>query len=136
MGHTATFLITILLLIHPVVAADLIVGEWLRDDKSSRIQIRVTGGKLSGVITYVKDPKRKTDSHNPNKSKRSRPLVGLKVLSGFTKKGAMWEGGTIYDPSNGKIYKGKVWVQGEKLTMRGYVGVSLIGRTTTWTRHK
>ena len=91
---------------------------------------------MSGVITYVKEPARTLDTRNPDPTKRKRKLVGLAILSGFTKKGAMWESGTIYDSSNGKTYKGKVWLQNGQLMMRGYVGLSLIGRTAKWTRYK
>lgn len=136
MRFTSILLVSLILLTNQLFAADSAEGEWLRDDKSVRIKISVTGGKLGGVITYVKDPKRTKDTRNPDTTKRGRNLIGLKILSGFTKKDNMWEGGTIYDSSNGKTYKGKVWVQNGKLLMRGYVGVSLIGRTATWTRHK
>jgi len=129
-------LILLALLFPTLLAADSAVGEWLRDDKSSRIKVSVSGGKLSGVITYVKDPARTLDTRNPDPAKRKRKLVGLTILSGFTQKGEMWEGGTIYDSSNGKTYKGKVWLQNGQLMMRGYVGVTLIGRTAKWTRYK
>lgn len=128
--------IVLVLLSSQIFAADSVEGEWINDDKSVRIKLSVTNGKLSGAISHVKDPARAKDTRNPNAAKRGRNLVGLKTLNGFTKKDNIWQGGTIYDSSNGKIYKGKVWTQNGKLIMRGYVGVSLMGRTTNWTRYK
>lgn len=135
-----TNILSILLIIAfaaTATAKDPIEGEWLKDDKSARIKLKVTrGGKLMGLISYVSDPKRTHDTNNPDASKRGRKLVGLVNIRGFTKKGNKWEGGTVYDSKSGKTYKGKIWLEGDKLMMRGYVGVSLIGRTASWTRHK
>lgn len=117
-------------------AKDPIEGEWLKDDKTARIKLKVTRkGQLMGVISYVKDPKRTHDTNNPDASKRNRKLLGLVILRGFTKSGDKWSGGTVYDSKSGKTYKGKIWLENGNLMMRGYVGVSLIGRTATWTRH-
>jgi uncharacterized protein (DUF2147 family) len=49
--------------------------------------------------------------------------------------GCLWKGGSVYDPQNGKIYRGKITlVSPNKLDLRGFVGIPLFGRTTTWTR--
>ncbi|MFK7911887.1 MAG: DUF2147 domain-containing protein [Akkermansiaceae bacterium] len=118
-------------------AADPIEGEWLKEDKTARIKLKITRkNQLMGMISHVKDPKRTHDTNNPDASKRSRKLIGLVILRGFEKKGDKWIGGTVYDSASGKTYKGKIWMEGGKLMMRGYVGVSLIGRTAEWTRHK
>ncbi|PID81630.1 SIGNAL peptide protein, partial [bacterium DOLZORAL124_64_63] len=118
-------------------AADPIEGEWIKDSKSARIKLKVTRkGTLMGMITYVKDPKRTHDTNNPDPSKHKRKLVGLVIVRGFTKDGDTWTGGTVYDSHSGKTYKGKIWLENGKLMMRGYIGVSLIGRTATWTRYK
>lgn len=135
----AFFLLTCLALLgSPLFAAkDPVEGEWLKDDQSARIKLKVTRkGQLMGMISYVKDPKRTHDTNNPDASKRGRKLIGLVIVRGFEKKGGKWSGGTVYDSASGKTYKGKIWLEDGKLMMRGYVGVSLIGRTATWTRHK
>lgn len=131
-------LLTMLAMFTPALfAAQPVEGEWLKDDKSARIKTKVSRkGELLGLITYVRDPKRTHDTNNPTASKRKRKLIGLVILRGFTKKGDKWEGGTVYDSASGKTYKGKIWVENGKLMMRGYVGVSLIGRTAVWTRYK
>jgi uncharacterized protein (DUF2147 family) len=57
------------------------------------------------------------------------------ILKGFEKDGDNeYEDGTIYDPKNGKTYSCIIRQKGNKLSVRGYIGVSLIGRTTTWTK--
>jgi uncharacterized protein (DUF2147 family) len=57
------------------------------------------------------------------------------ILRNFRPDGNVWVGGTVVDPENGKEYKGKVWSIGTgKLSMRGFIGFSLLGRTQTWTR--
>lgn len=118
-------------------AADPVEGEWLKDDQSGRIKLKITRkGELMGVISYVKDPKRTHDTNNPDASKHKRKLLGLVVIRGFTKDGDKWSGGTVYDSKTGKTYKGKIWLDKGKLMMRGFVGVTLIGRTASWTRHK
>ncbi|MGB0774298.1 MAG: DUF2147 domain-containing protein [Akkermansiaceae bacterium] len=131
------FLFLLTCFIPALHAAEPVEGEWAKSDKSARIKIKVTRKKeLMGMITYVKDPKRTHDTNNPDASKRKRKLIGLVILRGFTKKGNKWEGGTVYDSATGKTYKGKIWVENGNLMMRGFVGVSLIGRTAKWTKHK
>lgn len=130
-------ILTILAIFSPsLFAADAVEGEWLKDDQSARIKLKVTRkGELMGVIAYVKDPKRTHDTNNPDASKHKRKLLGLVIVRGFSKDGAKWSGGTVYDSKSGKTYKGKIWMDDGKLMMRGYVGVSLIGTTASWTKH-
>ncbi len=135
---TTIYLLLLFALFTPaLLASDPIEGEWLKDDQSARIRLKVTRkNQLMGMITYVKDPKRTHDTNNPDASKHGRKLIGLVIIRGFSKNGDKWVGGTVYDSKTGKTYKGKIWLDGDKLMMRGYVGVSLIGRTATWTRYK
>jgi len=66
---------------------------------------------------------------------RNRPIIGLKILSGFEKEGDnKYVDGTIYDPKNGKTYSCKMTYKGKTLDIRGYIGISLLGRTTVWER--
>jgi uncharacterized protein (DUF2147 family) len=61
--------------------------------------------------------------------------MGLDILSGFKYGGGnIWQDGKIYDPKNGKTYSCKMTLEGNELKVRGYVGFSLLGRTTVWTR--
>ncbi len=122
-------------------AADTVspVGLWKNEDAT--FQIFENEGKLGGKIIAMQEPrtpegKDKTDIHNPDPSKRERPIIGLVFMSGFTRKSdTRWEGGTIYDPKSGNTYSCSMALDGpEKIEMRGFIGISLIGRTQIWTR--
>jgi uncharacterized protein (DUF2147 family) len=80
--------------------------------------------------------KEKVDRENPDATLRTRKIVGLVLMSGFVFDGkGTWQKGTIYDPDNGKTYKSKIKItDGGVLKVRGFIGVSLIGRTSQWTR--
>ena len=83
----------------------------------------------------VKDGKPKVDSKNPDKNKQSQPIIGLVILQNFTFDDEEWEDGKIYDPESGKTYSSYIYLKDKNtLKVRGYVGVSLFGRTETWTR--
>ena len=100
---------------------------------------KATDGKYYGKIVWLKEPnnaqgKPRTDINNPKKERQNDALMGLQLLKNFEKDGAHgYSGGTIYDPKNGKTYSCKMTLNGDKLDVRGYVGISLLGRTTTWT---
>lgn len=120
--------------------ADAILGEWYTEEERSVVEISRCGDLYCGKIIWLKYPKDefgndKVDTKNPDESLRNRPLLGLEILKNFRHKGSNeWEGGKIYDPKNGKTYSCKMTLEGDTLKVRGYVGVSLIGRTTIWTR--
>ncbi|MDY0335364.1 MAG: DUF2147 domain-containing protein, partial [Bacteroidales bacterium] len=75
---------------------------------------------------------------NPDTTLQKRPLMGLQLLSGFVFDGDdEWESGKIYDPKSGKTYSCYMEFTDKsknKLKVRGYIGISLLGRTTYWTR--
>jgi uncharacterized protein (DUF2147 family) len=113
---------------------------WYNEEKNAKIQIYLaTDGKFYGKVVWLKVPDRnggpKLDPHNPDKARRNDPLLGMVILKGFKKSGADgYEDGTIYDPKNGKTYSCKMTRKEDKLDVRGYIGFSLLGRTTTWTK--
>lgn len=115
------------------------LGVWLaKGEKGGRghIQIYKCGAKLCGKLIWS-TTKGAKDSNNPDKSKRNRPVVGITMLWGFQPDGKnQWDSGRIYDPSSGKTYKSimRLRAGGKQLHVRGYVGISLIGRTQIWTR--
>lgn len=131
-------------LVSPVaaVAADAggaITGTWLTNDGSSRVQISDVQGAYEGRVVWLKDPsdasgKPKVDRQNPDASLRSRPVMGLAVLTGLHYAGSSaWDGGTIYTPATGKSYPCKVTLAPDG-TLKLVVGGSVFGRTLTWTR--
>ncbi len=77
------------------------------------------------------------DMNNPDQALQTRPELGLELLKDFTFDGDdVYEDGTIYDPKSGKTYSCKMTINGNSLKIRGYVGISLFGRTEVWTRVK
>jgi len=115
-------------------------GRWLSGDGDGWIEVKLVGDSLIGVIagspnTKPGDPPR-YDDLNPDPELRDRPLDGMTIMSGFTFDGEdRWSGGTIYDPNSGKTYKCTLTqVDNNTLKMRGYIGLSLFGRSDTWTR--
>lgn len=77
----------------------------------------------------------RTDVHNPDVKLRGRALCGLRIGQDFTQTDAQHaEGGRLYDPKSGLTYSSSMMAQGNTLKLRGYVGISLFGRTETWTR--
>lgn len=116
-------------------SSDPILGKWQNPSGEGRIEIYKKGDKYFGKLYWVKDSSKK-DVNNPEESLRNRKLEGLEILTDFTKKGNTYEGGQIYDPKSGKTYSCKMTPKGDKLEVRGYVGVSLLGRTEVFTRVK
>ena len=119
------------------VAADPIEGLWKVSDGKATIRVTIEKGKLVGRITAVSNPSWVFDTENKDPKMQTRKIIGLPMVWGFHKKGDKWEGGQVYDSANGKTYKGKIWLEGnDKMVMRGFVGVSLLGRSAEWNRVK
>lgn len=88
-------------------AATPIAGRWLTADGSGVVTVGPCGGTVCGRLTEIvraTPGAAKTDVNNANPKLRSRPILGMPILSGFVDKGGDWRG-TIYDPRNGKSYK-------------------------------
>ncbi len=121
-----------------------ILGEWLNEEGDARVEMFERNGKIYGKLSWLKDPidedtgKPKLDKNNDDPRLQQRPLLGLEILSGFTFDGKKeWKGGEIYDPKNGKTYSCYMAFDSpNKLKIRGFIGISLLGRTTYWTRVK
>jgi len=119
-----------------------ILGKWQNPSGEGRIEITKKGEKYYGTLYWLKQPndengQPKKDKKNPDETKRSRTIKGSQILEGFTaKENGLYDGGTIYDPKSGKTYSCKMTLKGDKLDIRGFVGLSLLGRTETWTRVK
>jgi uncharacterized protein (DUF2147 family) len=128
--------------------ADAIVGQWFTSEKDARIEIFEVNGKYDGKIVWEKnsiypagDPecgKPKHDRENPDVAKRGQPLLGLTLLTGFEYAGGnSWTHGTLYNPEDGNTYKTRLSLTPEgTLKVRGYLGISLIGKTVVWTRYE
>ena len=120
---------------------DAIVGQWYTVENKARVAIFACEERYCGRIVWLKEPRNsdgtaKIDLHNPDPNQRRAPIIGLELVSDFAFDGnAEWKGGRIYDPENGKTYSCKMVLTDDgRLKVRGYIGVSLLGRTQIWTR--
>ena len=138
------FLFTILIftssLIFAAVNPDDILGVWQAGKGRGHIQIFKEHGKYYGKLIWLTNPKDangkpKLDKNNPNAALRNKPLLGLTMLKDFKYDDGEWSGGQVYNPSDGKEYKAYIKLKDlNTLDLRGYIGISLFGKTDTWIR--
>ncbi len=136
-GLTSLFILFCLAQGFAQVSKDAIIGTWLTASGTAKVQISREGDKYNGKIAWLKNPldengKPKVDKNNPDKNQKSTPILGLKMLKDFVYDDGEWNDGTIYDPNNGKTYSCVIKYRDGKLDLRGYIGISLLGRTQTW----
>ena len=137
-------LIGMILMLAPLTAAFAqdVVGKWKLDDGSAIVEVYKQGNVYNGKIVWLQEPTEPdgtpaVDSKNPDVKLRKRHLIGLNMLSGLTKNGTDYTGGSIYDPGNGKTYNCSMKVEGDVLHVRGSLDKKgLIGRTMDWYRVK
>ena len=144
MLRKSTFLVLLLLGSIQIFAQkkDDILGKWVNPSGEGQIEIYKKGDKYFGKLVWIKEPnnpngKPKTDEKNPSEGLRNKPVLGLEILKNFEFNDGKWDDGTIYDPKSGKTYSCKLTLKDQNLlNIRGYIGVSLIGRTEVWKRVK
>ena len=140
-----TLIITTLLYLTSSVVyaqnADAILGVWKNGEGTGMVQIYKKGEKYFGKIVWLKvandsEGKPRTDVNNPEPKLQSRTLKGLENLRDFVYKGQnKWEDGRVYDPKNGNDYSCEMkLIDDNTLEVRGFIGVSLFGRTDVWKR--
>ena len=119
----------------------LLIGKWLSEDGDAIIKMYDDHGKIFGKIIWLKEPNNeqghpKVDDKNPNPQLRRRKILGLVIVKNFVyKKGLLWTEGTIYDPKSGNTYDANMELKEKNtLSLRGYIGISLLGRTSIWHR--
>jgi uncharacterized protein (DUF2147 family)/surface polysaccharide O-acyltransferase-like enzyme len=118
------------------------LGRWYVEGGAAQVEIAECDKGLCGRVAYLRSPLDENgcdlrDAYNPDPHERSRPVLGLEILEAAPNtsgKAREWSG-TIYDPGSGRTYSCNLRTEGEdRLQLRGYIGVPLIGRTATWIR--
>lgn len=137
----ATFVLSVFVLPLAMAANDSPAGRWTTiDDKTGKersiVDLTVSGNTLSGRIVKIFPQPGDTGicSKCPGAFK-DKPILGMNFVWGLKNEGnGVWSGGSILDPKSGKVYKAKMTLDGNRLNVRGYVGVSILGRTQVWKR--
>lgn len=124
------------------VEGDKILGIWSSEDKTGKIEIYKSGNKYFGKLIWGKTmyeaggTTSRKDEKNLDAKLKSRNLKDMVMLTNFLYNDGVWEDGKVYDPYNGKTYSSTLKLKDGKLNIRGYIGISLLGRTTVWQRIK
>ena len=118
-------------------------GTWTTMDDATgkpRGEVRIVeqDGLFYGKLTNVmKEEERAKTCMKCTDDRKDKPILGMTILKDMKKTGDNeWSGGNILDPENGKVYSAKMSLadDGKKLNVRGFLGISLLGRTQTWVR--
>ena len=134
---------------------DDVLGIWYNEEKTAKIEVYKDGDRYYGKIMWLKEPTyvqkdvdendhplvklgaTKVDFKNSDESKQTTPILGLVILRGvkYDPDDEEWNDGRIYDPKKGSDYKCFIKMKSaDRLDLRGYIGISLLGRTSYWTR--
>jgi len=130
-------------------AQDAIIGTWItvadkgadKGKNTSHVEIFEKNGLYYGkIVKLLLEPADELCTKCKGDLKNT-PVVGMVILKGLKKTGKIdkslgmeYDSGTIMDPKDGETYRSKAWVKGDVLTMRGFVGISLLGRSANWMR--
>ena len=121
-------------------------GLWKTIDDSSGqvkglVRIREANGRFDGKIEKIfpkpgEDPRPRCDKCDG--TRKNQPVLGMTILWGLARQADDYQGGEILDPENGKVYRAKMKLidGGKKLEVRGFIGVSLFGRSQIWLREE
>jgi uncharacterized protein (DUF2147 family) len=114
--------------------ADEIVGLYWSPKKEAKIEIFKRGNRYYGRSIWVASMRK--DTKNPDETLKNREVLGIELLTGFTFNDDFYTDGKIYDPESGKTYDCRMSLTDKILKVRGYIGISLFGRTETFERIK
>ncbi len=113
------------------------LGRWVTvDDKSGKqksiVKLYKQGGKLFGKVEKLLPGAESKICKNCKGADKGKPITGMTIIKDMKFDGKKWSGGTILDPKKGKVYNCKLWAEGNKLRLRGYI--AFLYRTQTWNR--
>jgi uncharacterized protein (DUF2147 family) len=122
------------------------IGMWQTIDDHTgqpKALVQITedsSGQLSGKVIKGLGPNERPDRRCTacTDARKDQPIIGMTIISDMKKDGDAWDHGQILDPENGKVYKCQMHLEdgGNKLVVRGYIGVALLGRSQTWVRQQ
>jgi len=120
-----------------------VTGRWKTIDDETKeaksiVEVYEKDGKIYGKVVEILNPAKKDSKcQNCKGEDKDKPILGLTIIKGLKKDGNEYTDGDILDPQKGKLYSCTIKLDGnDKLSVRGYMGISLIGRSQTWYRVK
>jgi uncharacterized protein (DUF2147 family) len=126
----------------PLFAQNDILGKWKTIDDNTNearsvVELVERGGKFYGKVVIIfpkpgEDPDPVCDKCDENDLRFRKKIIGMEIIRHLQKDGPEYSGGDILDPENGKVYRSRIWVEGNELKVRGYWGPFF--RTQTWLR--
>lgn len=131
-------LLTFVLSLFGVLSFAQIEGKWKTiDDETKQAKSVVeiykkSDGKYYGKVSQLLIKPADPNCTSCKDDRKGKPILGMEIIRGLKKDGDEFTGGTITDPKSGKTYKCTITKSGDKLNVRGYMGVSVFGRTQTW----
>jgi uncharacterized protein (DUF2147 family) len=133
---------TLILLSYSINAQD-IVGKWKTiDDETKKaksvVEIYEKDEQYFGQIVKLlksenEDPDPICDKCPSDDERYKKKIIGMEIIKGLQKSGDDYINGTVLKPDEGKIYKCKIWIENDKLMIRGYWG--LFYRTQEWLKY-
>jgi uncharacterized protein (DUF2147 family) len=136
------FLTLLALVMSLVTEAQSIVGFWRTIDDASGeeksvVEIYEKGGKIHGKVMKIhrtpgEDPDPVCDQCPADDARYKKKIIGMEIIQNMVKDDEEYTEGTILDPEVGKVYRCKLWIEGNELKVRGYWGPFY--RTQTWKR--
>ncbi len=141
MREAFTTIFLLILICFPLVGlSQSITGKWTTIDDNtgetkSVVEIFERGGKMFGKVLKVfpgpnDDPDPVCDQCDEGDPRYNKKIIGMEIIRNMAKSGNEYEGGDILDPENGKVYRCRLWVEGNELKVRGYWGPFF--RTQSW----
>ncbi|HAO09285.1 MULTISPECIES: DUF2147 domain-containing protein [Chryseobacterium] len=130
-------LLTFALSLFGVMSFAQIEGKWKTIDDETKqaksiVEIYKKGDQYFGKISQLLIKPANPNCTACKDDRKNKPILGMEIIRGLKKDGDEFTGGTITDPKTGKTYKCTITRSGDNLNVRGYVGLSFIGRSQTW----